>query len=40
MGKKSDWLSARKDKTPECKTCGGTGKEGKNTCSSCGGFGF
>ncbi len=46
-GSKSDWLSARKDKSkPECSKCGGTGSAGKddkgNTipCSKCGGFGF
>ena len=38
---KSDWLSARKDKSkPECTKCNGTGKDGKETCSKCGGFGF
>ncbi len=40
-GSKSDWLSARKDKSkPECSKCDGTGQVGGSTCPKCNGFGF
>ncbi len=40
-GSKSDWLSARKDKSkPECSKCDGTGQVGGITCPKCNGFGF
>ncbi len=42
MGKKnSDWkdLPENKHKDP-CGTCRGSGQVGKDTCPSCGGFGY
>ena len=41
MGKNSDWKDLPENKSkPACKSCGGSGKAGRDTCRSCGGFGY